>query len=165
MRDESEASVAAGVDEDTGEEPNTHPTESEFSDAGEDEKDPAEDSVDLLELTYISVMQESEAEIAAGDKRTDDDWYEHIPNEMELADYAHELAFLPDLTEPSSTVLDYTGPNVVNENLSEDKQRKLVEVLHRHERIMITSGNALPPPAYGVVWMYRGTCRSNDGHA
>ncbi|OWY90885.1 hypothetical protein PHMEG_00040780, partial [Phytophthora megakarya] len=78
------------------------------------------------------------------------DWYEHIPNEMELADYAHELAFLPDLTEPSSTMLDYTGPNVVNQNLSEDEQRKLVEVLQRHEGIMIASGNALPPPAYGV---------------
>ncbi|OWZ09760.1 hypothetical protein PHMEG_00017489 [Phytophthora megakarya] len=51
---------------------------------------------------------EIEAEIATGDKGTDDDWYEHILNEMELADYAHELAFMPNLTEPSSTVLDYT---------------------------------------------------------
>ncbi|OWY92137.1 hypothetical protein PHMEG_00038978 [Phytophthora megakarya] len=124
-RDESEASVAAGVDEETREELHTHPTE--FSDAGDDEKSPAEDSVDMLELTYISVMHEIEAEIAA--------------------DYAQELAFLLDLTEPSSTVLDYTGPNVVNENLSEDEQRKLVEVLQRHEKIMIASGNALPPPA------------------
>ncbi|OWZ00663.1 LOW QUALITY PROTEIN: hypothetical protein PHMEG_00028100 [Phytophthora megakarya] len=32
----------------------------------------------------------------------------------EMSDYSHELAFLPDLTEPSSTVLDYTGSNVVN---------------------------------------------------
>ncbi|OWY92628.1 hypothetical protein PHMEG_00038295 [Phytophthora megakarya] len=63
-------------------------------------------------------MQEIEAEIAAGNQDTYEDWYEHIPNEMELADYAHELAFLPDLTEPSSTVLDYTGTNVVNKSLS-----------------------------------------------
>ncbi|OWZ13557.1 hypothetical protein PHMEG_00013096 [Phytophthora megakarya] len=146
MRDDSEASVAVGVDEETSGEPDTQPTE--FSDVGDDEEDPAEDSVDILELTYISVMQEINAEIAAGDKGTDDDWYEHIPNKMELADYAHELAFLPDLTEPSSTVLDYTGPNVMNESLGE---RKLVEVLQRHEGIMIASGNALPPPAYGVV--------------
>ncbi|OWY95211.1 hypothetical protein PHMEG_00034843, partial [Phytophthora megakarya] len=66
---------------------------------------------------------------------------------MELADYAHELAFLSDLTEPSSTVVDYTGSNVVSESLGEDEQRKLVEVLQRHEGIMIASGNALPPPA------------------
>ncbi|OWY94871.1 hypothetical protein PHMEG_00035278 [Phytophthora megakarya] len=100
MRSDSEASVAGGVDGEKSEEPNMQPTE--FSDAGDEEKDPAEDSVDMLELTYVSMMQEIEAEIAAGDKGTDDDWYEHIPNEMELADYAHELAFLPDLTEPSS---------------------------------------------------------------
>ncbi|OWY90378.1 hypothetical protein PHMEG_00041512, partial [Phytophthora megakarya] len=113
IRDESEASVAVGVEEEVGEGPYTHPTE--FSDVGDDEKDPAGDSVDVLELTYISVMHEIEAEIAAGNQDTDEDWCEHIPNEMELADYAHELAFLTDLTEPSSTVVDYTGPNVVNE--------------------------------------------------
>ncbi|OWY92012.1 LOW QUALITY PROTEIN: hypothetical protein PHMEG_00039151 [Phytophthora megakarya] len=115
----------------------------------DDEEDPAGNSVDMLELAYISAMHEIEAEIAAGNQDNDENWYEHIQNEMELADYAHELAFLPDLTEPSSTVLDYTEPNVVNENLSEDEQRKLV--LRRHEEIMIASGNALPPPAYGVV--------------
>ncbi|OWZ08730.1 hypothetical protein PHMEG_00018680 [Phytophthora megakarya] len=148
MRDESEASVAAGVDEETGKEPNTQPPV--FSDVGDDEKNPTEDSIDMLELTYISVMHEIEAEIAAGNRDNDVDWYEHIPNEMELADYAYKLAFLPDLTEPSSTVLDYTGPNVVNENLSEDKQRKLVEVLQRHGGIIIASGNALPPHRLSV---------------
>ncbi|OWY94268.1 hypothetical protein PHMEG_00036051 [Phytophthora megakarya] len=148
-RSDSEVSIAVGVDEERSGEPGTQPTE--FSDVGDDEKDPAEDSVDMLELAYISMMHEIEAEIAAGDQDTDDDWYEHIPNEMELADYAHELTFLPDLTEPSSAVLDYTGPNVVNESLGEDEQRKLVEVLQRHEEIIIASGNALPPPAYGVV--------------
>ncbi|OWZ00851.1 hypothetical protein PHMEG_00027865 [Phytophthora megakarya] len=123
IQDENKASVAAGVDEETGEEPHTHPTE--FSDVGDDEKDPAEDSVDMLELTYVSMMHKIEAEIA-GNQDNDEDWYEHIPNEMELADYSHELAFLPDLTEPSSTVLDYTGLNGVNENPSEDEQRKLL---------------------------------------
>ncbi|OWZ11021.1 hypothetical protein PHMEG_00016014 [Phytophthora megakarya] len=140
--DDSEASVATGLDEETSGEPDTRPTE--FSDARDDGKDPAEDSVDMLELTYISVMLEIEAEIASGDRNDDDDWYEHIPNEMELADYSHELAFLPDLTEPSSTVPDYTGPNVMNKSLSEDEQQKLIEVLKRHEGIRIASGNALP---------------------
>ncbi|OWY91805.1 LOW QUALITY PROTEIN: hypothetical protein PHMEG_00039471, partial [Phytophthora megakarya] len=135
-----------GVDEGASGEPDTQPKE--FSDVGDDGIDPAEDSVDMLELTYISVMQEIEAEIAAGDKGTDGDWYEHIPNEIKLADYAHELAFQPDMIEPSSTT---TGPNVMNESLDEDEQRKLVEVLQRHEEIMIASGNALPPTTYGVV--------------
>ncbi|OWZ04968.1 hypothetical protein PHMEG_00023032 [Phytophthora megakarya] len=103
------------------------------------------------EITYISVTQEIEAEIASGARGEDNDLHEHILNEVELADYAHEQAFLPDLTEPSSSVFDYTGPNVVNEGLSGDRQQKLVEVLKRHEKIMIASGNALPPPAYSVV--------------
>ncbi|OWZ13654.1 hypothetical protein PHMEG_00012981 [Phytophthora megakarya] len=104
--DDSEASVAAGLDEEIGGEPDTRPTE--FSDDGDDEVNPAEDSVDMLELTYISVMQEIETEIASGYRNDDDDLYEHLPNEIELVDYAHELAFLPELTETSSTVLDYS---------------------------------------------------------
>ncbi|OWZ15532.1 hypothetical protein PHMEG_00010809 [Phytophthora megakarya] len=76
---DSEFSVATGLDE-------------EFSNAGDDEINPAEASVDMLELTYISVMQEIEAEIASGNRGDDDDLYEHILDEMELADYAHELA-------------------------------------------------------------------------
>ncbi|OWY91984.1 hypothetical protein PHMEG_00039192, partial [Phytophthora megakarya] len=120
MRDEREASVAAGVDEETREELHTHPTE--FSDVEEDEEDPAGNSVNMLELAYISAMHEIEADIGVGNQDNDEDWYEHIPNEMELADYAHELAFLPDLTEPSSTVLDYTGPNVVNEKCESERR-------------------------------------------
>ncbi|OWY93874.1 hypothetical protein PHMEG_00036565 [Phytophthora megakarya] len=49
MRDDSEASVAVGVDEETSGEPDTQPTE--FSDAEDEETDPAEDPVDTLELT------------------------------------------------------------------------------------------------------------------
>ncbi|OWZ08927.1 hypothetical protein PHMEG_00018454 [Phytophthora megakarya] len=105
----------------------------EFLDAEDDETNPAEDSVDMLELTYISVMQEIEAEIASGNMGDDDDF------------------LFAWLTEPSSTVLDYAGPSVTNESLSGDEQRNIVEVLKRHEGIKIASGNALPPPAYGVV--------------
>ncbi|POM66448.1 Eukaryotic/viral aspartic protease [Phytophthora palmivora] len=46
---------------------------------------------------------------------------------------------------------DYTGPNIQNKDLDVGQQQKLVDVLKRHEKIMISSGNALPPPAYGVV--------------
>ncbi|OWZ18443.1 hypothetical protein PHMEG_0007454 [Phytophthora megakarya] len=80
-----------------------------------------------------------------------DETTEHFPNEMELTDYAHELAFLPDLTEPVLTSLDYSSPNVQNSALSENQSAKFVEVLKKHEKIMIASGNALSSPAYGVV--------------
>ncbi|OWY94810.1 hypothetical protein PHMEG_00035355 [Phytophthora megakarya] len=63
----------------------------------------------MPELTYISVMQEIEAEIASGNRGDDE--------------------------EPSSTVPDYTRPNVTNESLSGDGQRKLVEVLKRREKM------------------------------
>ncbi|KAE8908528.1 hypothetical protein PF005_g10719 [Phytophthora fragariae] len=96
--------------------------------------------------------------MAGGSPETvaDADWgsndtAEHLPNEIELNDYARELAFLPDLTEPSSTTLDYSVPNVQNTDLRTDQQAKLVAVLQQHEEIMIASGNALPPPVYGVV--------------
>ncbi|OWZ09489.1 LOW QUALITY PROTEIN: hypothetical protein PHMEG_00017804 [Phytophthora megakarya] len=141
--------TSAATDDDIHNPAKTCQRQTDHSDAG-GRKPPTEDSIDQLEITYISVMQEIEAEIATGARGDDEDLYEHIPNEMELADYAHELAFLPDLTEPSSSVLDYTGPNVANGSLSDDQQQELVAVLKRHEKIMIASKNALPPHAYGV---------------
>ncbi|GMF32465.1 unnamed protein product [Phytophthora fragariaefolia] len=65
--------------------------------------------------------------------------------------YARELAFLPDLTEAASTTLDYTGPHVRHPSLDVEQQDRVVKVLKSHERIVISSGNALPPPADGVV--------------
>ncbi|OWY90278.1 hypothetical protein PHMEG_00041671, partial [Phytophthora megakarya] len=72
-------------------------------------------------------------------------------NYISLEDYAQELAFLPDLTDPSVTVLDYEGSNIKNPALTDEQQQRVVEMLKSHESIMISSGNALPPPAYGVV--------------
>ncbi|GMF44078.1 unnamed protein product [Phytophthora fragariaefolia] len=79
------------------------------------------------------------------------DEFEYEGNEIHFEDYAHELAFLPDLTVPASMILDYDAPNVKNPTLDPIGQLKLVETLRRHEEIRIASGNALPPPAYGVV--------------
>ncbi|GMF39324.1 unnamed protein product [Phytophthora fragariaefolia] len=76
---------------------------------------------------------------------------EHPGNDIEFEDYARELAFLPDLTEASSTTIDYTGPHFRLPSLSVEQQDRVVKVLKSHERIMISSGNALPPPDYGVV--------------
>ncbi|GMF24245.1 unnamed protein product [Phytophthora fragariaefolia] len=79
------------------------------------------------------------------------DEFEYEGNEIHFEDYAHELAFLPDLTVPASTILDYDAPNVKTRTLDPIAQLKLVETLRRHEEIMIASGNALPPTACGVV--------------
>ncbi|OWZ10653.1 hypothetical protein PHMEG_00016463 [Phytophthora megakarya] len=100
---DGETSVTAGFDEDADGKDDQR--QKEFSDAEDDNMNLAEDSVDMLEMTYISVIQEIEAGIVSGNRGDDEDLYEHIPNEMDLADYAHELAFLPDLTELSSTTL------------------------------------------------------------
>ncbi|KAE8970698.1 hypothetical protein PR002_g27036 [Phytophthora rubi] len=99
-----------------------------------------------LEAVYVSVMAGGSPETVADADWGTNDTAEHLPNEIELTDYA----FLPDLTEPSSTTLDYSGPNVQNPDLQTDQQAKLVAVLQKHEEIMIASGNALPPPAYGA---------------
>ncbi|GMF51326.1 unnamed protein product [Phytophthora fragariaefolia] len=52
---------------------------------------------------------------------------------------------------PAETKLDYTANNVRNPELSAEQQASLIAVLKNHDKIMIASGNALPPPAYGVV--------------
>ncbi|ETP45982.1 hypothetical protein F442_07710 [Phytophthora nicotianae P10297] len=66
-----------------------------------------------------------------------------------LEDYAKQLAFLPDFTEDSSTIIDYGVPNVKNLCLTTDQQERLVATLKKSERILIASGNTLPP--HGVV--------------
>ncbi|GMF52042.1 unnamed protein product [Phytophthora fragariaefolia] len=38
-----------------------------------------------------------------------DDKFEYAGNEIHFEDYAHELAFLPDLTVPASTILGYNA--------------------------------------------------------
>ncbi|KAE8880543.1 hypothetical protein PF002_g17178 [Phytophthora fragariae] len=86
-----------------------------------------------LEAVFVSVMAEGSPETVADADWGTNDTAEHLPNEIELTDYAHELAFLPDLTEPSSTALDYSGPNVQNTDLQTDQQAKLVAVLQQHE--------------------------------
>ncbi|OWZ03716.1 hypothetical protein PHMEG_00024504 [Phytophthora megakarya] len=75
----------------------------------------------------------------------------HEANYISLEDYAQELAFLPASIEPSVTEHDYTTPNVKNPSFVGDQQRRLDDVLKKQEAIMISSGNALPPPAYGLV--------------
>ncbi|GMF19432.1 unnamed protein product [Phytophthora fragariaefolia] len=77
---------------------------------------------------------------------------EHPGNDIEFEDYGRELAFLPDLTEATSTTLNYTGPHVWHPSLSVEQQDRVVKVLKSHKRMMILSWNALPTPAFGVVY-------------
>ncbi|GMF36308.1 unnamed protein product [Phytophthora fragariaefolia] len=107
-----------------------------------------DNSIDVLEQTFVSVVRVLTTE---GTDRGDDNSYEHVAAEFELEDYAKELGFLPDLTDPAETKLDYTAKNVRNPELSAEQQASLIAVLKNHDKIMIASGNALPPPAYGVV--------------
>ncbi|KAE9298831.1 hypothetical protein PR003_g23131 [Phytophthora rubi] len=109
-----------------------------------------ESSVEILEPLYVSVATVLSAD--ANSEHTDEySTAEHTANTINLEDYAHELAFLPDLTEALATELDYSASNVRHPELSLNLQEKVVRVPKQHEKIMISSGNALPPPAYGVV--------------
>ncbi|OWZ02643.1 hypothetical protein PHMEG_00025759, partial [Phytophthora megakarya] len=91
-----------------------------------EEKSP-EAAVADPENTFMCVMHVLSTE--GNDDPVDDDYAVHEANYISLEDYAQEL-----------------NPSFVG-----DQQRRLDEVLKKHEAIMIWSGNALPPPAYGVV--------------
>ncbi|GMF52379.1 unnamed protein product [Phytophthora fragariaefolia] len=78
--------------------------------------------------------------------------FECPTNEFDLEDYAHELAILPDLTDSASTVLDYSGSNVVCSVHTPNQREKLVKALKAQEGIMNVSENTLPPAAYGAIY-------------
>ncbi|KAE9361543.1 hypothetical protein PF008_g914 [Phytophthora fragariae] len=50
-----------------------------------------------LEAVYVSVMAGGSPETVADADWGTNDTAEHLPNEIELTDYAHELAFLPQM--------------------------------------------------------------------
>ncbi|QQA74033.1 hypothetical protein JAV55_21420 (plasmid) [Bacillus licheniformis] len=110
-----------------------------------------EESVAALDGTYISVARVLTDRGNEATEDTRNDFYEHPANNIGLDDYAKELAFLPDLTEEINTTIDYTAPNVADPELSTERRERLVATLKNHEHILIASGNALPPPAYGAV--------------
>ncbi|KAG6949259.1 hypothetical protein JG687_00014990 [Phytophthora cactorum] len=103
-----------------------------------------------LDATFVSAMRVSVAE-ETQDPAEGDATYEHPTADAGSEDYAHELAFLPDLTETSPTTLGYSAPNVQGNEYTSDEHSRPVAMLRSHEEIMIVSGNALPMPAYGVV--------------
>ncbi|GMF21128.1 unnamed protein product [Phytophthora fragariaefolia] len=104
-----------------------------------------------LHLRYFLATELEHHEGGEGELGRHDYAYERVPNSLALEDYAHELAFLPDLTDVIPTQLDYSADNVVCSAHSDEQTTRLIGVLQSHEQIMISRGNALPPPAYGVV--------------
>ncbi|GMF49016.1 unnamed protein product [Phytophthora fragariaefolia] len=74
----------------------------------------ADDPEEDLRLRFVTAMAicEDESITAVDNSVTDLAEFECSANEIDLEDYAHELAFLPYLTDSASTVLDYGGSNV-----------------------------------------------------
>ncbi|KAE9320735.1 hypothetical protein PF008_g17970 [Phytophthora fragariae] len=70
-----------------------------------------ESSVEILERLYVSVATVLSAD--PDNEQTEEySTAEHTANTINLEDYAHELASLPDLTETLATELDYSATNV-----------------------------------------------------
>ncbi|GMF33096.1 unnamed protein product [Phytophthora fragariaefolia] len=117
-----------------------------------------------LYLRYLLAAEMNNDERGEGEPGRHEDVYEWVPNSLALEDYAHELTFLPDLTDVIPTQLDYSADNVVCSAHSAEQTTRLLRVLQSHEQIMISSGNALPPPAYGVIceMMYKGIRRFDN---
>ncbi|POM73052.1 Hypothetical protein PHPALM_10138, partial [Phytophthora palmivora] len=104
-----------------------------------------------LRLRYLAAAASTSDDepVAESDRRFTH--FERKGETLHLEDYAHELAFLPDLSEEVPTELDYNGTNVKCSAHTPEQATRLTELLKRNEKRMIFSGNALPPPAYGVV--------------
>ena len=77
--------------------------------------------------------------------------FEHIASDISLVDDAQALTFVPNIIDVARNKLYYIEGNVVCKDHTEVQHANLIDKLRKHEGIMISSDNALPPPAYGVV--------------
>ncbi|POM76595.1 Hypothetical protein PHPALM_6149 [Phytophthora palmivora] len=131
-----------------------------------DSANEANEDSDGLEATNDAIANNPEEDLrlrflAAAASASDDEpvtesdhrftHFERKGETLQLEDCAHELAFLPDLSEEVSIELDYNGVNVKCSAHTPEQATRLTELLKRNEKIMISSGNTLPPPAYGVA--------------
>ncbi|POM77081.1 Reverse transcriptase [Phytophthora palmivora] len=116
-----------------------------------DSANEANDDPEVLEATHDAVANNPEEDLrlrylAAAASTNDDE---------PVAESDHRRteckAFLPDLSEEVPIELDYNETNVKCPTHTPEQATRLTELLKRNEQIMISSGNALPPPAYGVV--------------
>ncbi|KAG6955181.1 hypothetical protein JG688_00011994, partial [Phytophthora aleatoria] len=107
------------------------------------------DSAETLRLYYLVAASADEGEGGARELG-DLDQFEHEGTDFDFADYAHELAFLSVLAAVVPTEHDYDASNIKSSCHTPEHSARLVEVLRTHG-LIILSGNALPPAAYGVV--------------
>ncbi|GMG17810.1 unnamed protein product [Phytophthora fragariaefolia] len=91
-----------------------------------------------LHLRYLLTAELDNDERGEGEPGSHDDIYERVPNSLVLEDYAHELAFLPDLTDVVPTRLDYSADNVVYSAHSAEQISRLVEMHRSRERAMVS---------------------------
>ncbi|GMF66481.1 unnamed protein product [Phytophthora lilii] len=130
-------SVAATGDAKTSEE---HPNKAEPKDIGGDNSQTASieckmSPLQVLENTFISVIRVLTTESNEANNSSAGNSLKHLAAEIDLGDYAHELAFLPDLTETSATELDFSAINVQKPELTTDQQERLVGVLVHADKV------------------------------
>ncbi|KAG2989934.1 hypothetical protein PC121_g21255 [Phytophthora cactorum] len=90
-----------------------------------------EDPVETLRLYCLAAASADEVESDANEL-SDPDQFEHMGTNFDLADYAHELAFLSDLAEVVPTKLDYDVPNLKSICHTPKQYATLVEALRKH---------------------------------
>ncbi|GMF33961.1 unnamed protein product [Phytophthora fragariaefolia] len=88
----------------------------------------ADDPEEDLRLRFATAMATCEDDFitAVDNLATESAEFECPANKIDLEDYVHELAFLPDLTNSESTVLDYGGSNVECSAHTPRQREKLV---------------------------------------
>ncbi|KAI9998238.1 hypothetical protein PInf_002583 [Phytophthora infestans] len=96
--------------------------------AEDDECNSTRNPTETLRQHYLAIAAtEDEQEDDVDDSKTD--IFERSGTDLELTDYAHELAFLPDLTEVEPTELDYGAPNVKSSSHTPAQSARLVAEL------------------------------------
>ncbi|GMF66004.1 unnamed protein product [Phytophthora lilii] len=111
----------------------------EAADIQPSELDPTEDNPSTAESNTVETLYSNYVCALVGGKPDTVDadtteTAEHTATVRGLDDYAHELAFLPDLLEVSVTDLNYIGDNVLNRDLRQDEQQRLIDVLKATRR-------------------------------
>ncbi|KAI9982111.1 hypothetical protein PInf_007999 [Phytophthora infestans] len=113
-----------------------------------DTRPQVEDKYALLAVLLLRATEDEQGGDADDSKI---DIFERSGTDLDLTDYAHDLAFLPDLTEVEPSEHDYGAPDVKSSSHTPAQSARLVAKLQKHEDLMILSGSALPPPAYGAL--------------
>ncbi|GMF24270.1 unnamed protein product [Phytophthora fragariaefolia] len=87
-----------------------------------------------LHLRYLLTAELDDDGNGGSELGEQSDTYERTPNTLALEDYAHELVFLPDLTDVIPIQLDYSADNVVCGTHSAEQTTPLVKHLPIRQR-------------------------------